>query len=65
MELRLLRRKGKIDATNSIYINYDKRFIGLDTDDGRICRPLIVVENGKCSLTKDHLKLIKEKKRSF
>lgn len=46
-ELRFMRRRNKIDESTSISLNYDRRIISLDTDDGRICRPLIVVEHGK------------------
>lgn len=41
-----MRRKGRIASTISISLNYERRSVNIDTDDGRICRPLIIVEKG-------------------
>lgn len=35
--------------------------IRIYTDAGRICRPLLVVENGKLLLKKKHIKYLKER----
>lgn len=45
-ELRVMRRRGKIGESISISLNYERRSVSIDTDDGRIARPLIIVENG-------------------
>lgn len=37
------------------------REIRIYTDAGRICRPLLVVENGKLLLKKRHIDLLKER----
>lgn len=66
-ELRSRRRAGKISSeVNVAYIKSDK--IGeviINTDPGRIRRPLIVVENGVPKLTKEHVKELLEGKKSF
>ena len=44
--LRFMRRKGHIGEKSefiSISINKDKRAVNIDSDEGRLCRPLIVV----------------------
>ncbi len=58
-QLRFLRRRGKIHEDISISLNIEKRLISIDTDDGRISRPLLIVENGVLKLKKKHLDLIK------
>jgi DNA-directed RNA polymerase III subunit RPC2 len=40
-----MRRKGKIGSTISVSVNEQRRSVSIDTDEGRICRPLIIVEN--------------------
>ncbi|EAR92467.1 DNA-directed RNA polymerase (macronuclear) [Tetrahymena thermophila SB210] len=64
-KLRFMRRRGKIGTTISISTNSEKRAVYLDTDDGRLCRLLIVVENGKPLITNDHLNDLKEKRKSY
>jgi DNA-directed RNA polymerase subunit B len=60
-ELRRLRRSGKIHYEVGIaffktqYINE----VHINTDAGRILRPLLVVENGKLKITKEHIERIK------
>ncbi|EMC96588.1 hypothetical protein BAUCODRAFT_33950 [Baudoinia panamericana UAMH 10762] len=44
---RKFRRMGRISEFVSIYINHHHNGVHIATDEGRICRPLIVVENGK------------------
>ena len=45
--LRLYRRNGKLDAFISIAWNIRENEIRINTDAGRPCRPLFIVENGK------------------
>ena len=49
------RRAGKI--TNTLNIMFDKEYneVYLETGSGRARRPLIIVQNGKSLLTKDHI----------
>lgn len=46
-----LRRSGKISAFVSVFQNYQQRQVHISSDGGRLCRPLIVVENGRPLLT--------------
>jgi DNA-directed RNA polymerase III subunit RPC2 len=62
---RRLRRMGRISEFVSIYINHHQRAVHVATDDGRICRPLIVTENGKSRVKTRHLKKLREGTMSF
>lgn len=53
--IRCLRRYGKIGQFVSIYDNFLHKAIYISTDGGRLCRPLIIVENGKSKLTQEHI----------
>lgn len=48
---RKIRRMGRISEFVSIYINHHHNGVHIATDEGRVCRPLIVVENGKSKIT--------------
>lgn len=63
MLFRFMRRRGKIGTTISISTNSEKRAVYLDTDDGRLCRLLIVVQKGKTLLTEEHLLMLKNRSR--
>ncbi|EEQ90505.1 DNA-directed RNA polymerase III subunit RPC2 [Blastomyces dermatitidis ER-3] len=52
---RRLRRTGRVSEFISVFINHHQNAVHIATDDGRICRPLIVVEDGKSKVTKSHL----------
>ncbi len=66
-EFRRLRRQGKIPFEASIaYI--ESGVVGevyVNTDAGRLMRPLIVVEDGKILLTRDHVEKIRRGEMSF
>ena len=53
--LRRLRRFGKIDIHISICFNTIDSEIHIYTDNGRLTRPLFVVENGKLLITEKHI----------
>ncbi|KAI3405921.1 RET1 [Candida oxycetoniae] len=59
-DFRRLRRAGKVSAFISIYTNIHHQAVHLATDGGRICRPLIIVENNQSKVQKEHIaKLLK------
>ena len=59
INFRRLRRIGRISVFVSIYINHHHNAVHIATDEGRICRPLIVVEKGKSRVMKRHLKSLR------
>jgi DNA-directed RNA polymerase subunit B' len=61
-EMISLRRKGKLDKQVNIAFHADTNEIYINTDAGRVQRPLIVVENGKPKLKEEHVKLIQSGK---
>lgn len=62
---RKIRRAGRINEFVSIYINHHHRTVHIASDGGRICRPLIIVENGRPTVTADHIRLLKTGSVSF
>lgn len=62
---RALRRAGKIPTFVSIYENESHRAIYIASDGGRVCRPVIIVENGHPRVRSHHLKELSEGVRSF
>lgn len=56
---RKFRRMGRISEFVSININHDYSAVHIATDEGRICRPLIVVENGRSCVTARYLKSLR------
>ena len=52
---RKFRRMGRVSEFVSIHINDHHNAVHIATDEGRICRPLIVVENGKSKVNKRYL----------
>ncbi|KAJ1916405.1 DNA-directed RNA polymerase III complex subunit Rpc2 [Mycoemilia scoparia] len=51
--VRIMRRNGRISEFVSIFIDDARKMINISSDGGRICRPIIIVENGE-SRVKDH-----------
>ncbi|CAL5865991.1 uncharacterized protein PFLUO_LOCUS198 [Penicillium psychrofluorescens] len=62
---RKLRRMGRISEFVSIFINHHQRAVHIATDDGRICRPLIVAENGRSCVRAHHLRKLRDGTMSF
>ncbi|KAI4141596.1 MAG: hypothetical protein L6R39_005272 [Caloplaca ligustica] len=58
-DFRRLRRQGRISEFNSIFINHSYRAVSIACDEGRICRPLIIVEKGKSKVTKMALRSLR------
>jgi len=59
-DLKKKRRKGELPIELSIRYNKPLDNILLSTEVGRVMRPLIIVEDGKSTLTEEHLKLLRE-----
>lgn len=57
-----LRRKGRINHQVNIAYHSDTEEVYINTDAGRVQRPLLVVENGKLKLREEHLKQLEEGK---
>jgi DNA-directed RNA polymerase III subunit RPC2 len=57
---RKFRRMGRVSEFISIYINHHTNAVHIATDEGRICRPLIVVENQKSKVTKRSLEALRK-----
>lgn len=56
-EFRLLRRRGKISEFVSIYVNHQQQAVHIASDGGRICRPMIIVENGVSLVQEAHMQV--------
>lgn len=59
------RRMGRVSEFISCYINHHTSSVHIATDEGRICRPLIIVEDGIPKLKKHHLEALREGKMEF
>ncbi|KAI4135010.1 MAG: hypothetical protein LQ347_001045 [Umbilicaria vellea] len=62
---RRLRRMGRVSEFVSIFINHHHNAVHIATDEGRICRPLIVVEKSKSRVTSRHLKSMRKGTMEF
>jgi len=62
---RKLRRAGLINQFVSIYLHESKRSVFIAADGGRVCRPIIIVQNKKPLVTRKHLQLLEEKLMTF
>ena len=63
--LRRLRRQMDIIVSEvSMIRDIREREIRIYTDAGRICRPLLIVENQKLLLKKNHIQMLKEREYS-
>ena len=62
---RKFRRMGRVSEFVSIYINHHTNAVHIATDEGRICRPLIVVEDQKSKVTKRYLESLRKGTMDF
>ncbi|KAL2180096.1 uncharacterized protein P884DRAFT_290324 [Thermothelomyces heterothallicus CBS 202.75] len=60
-----MRRRGHISPFVGIHINEHFSAIHIATDEGRICRPYIIVKDGKPKLKEEHLRLLQLGKATF
>jgi len=63
--LRRMRRNGDIHYEISISRSLDKSSVIVLTDSGRLCSLLLVVEDGKLKITRDHIDAIQSSEISF
>ena len=54
-QFRKLRRARRISEFVSVYVNHHHCAVYIASDGGRICRPIIIVENGKPRVTSEHI----------
>jgi DNA-directed RNA polymerase III subunit RPC2 len=54
---RLLRRTGHLSEFVSVFVNQYQSAIHIACDGGRICRPAIIVSDGKSRVTEEHLQV--------
>jgi DNA-directed RNA polymerase subunit B' len=59
------RRAGKIDPQVNIALHEDNLELYVNTDSGRVQRPVIVVENGKPKVTQEIIRAVKDKKLTW
>jgi DNA-directed RNA polymerase III subunit RPC2 len=52
---RKLRRAGKLSEFVSVYVNHHHKTVNIACDGGRICRPMIIVENGRPRVMTEHI----------
>lgn len=57
---RRFRRMGRVSEFVSIYINHHHNGVHIATDEGRIVRPLVVVEKGKSKVTVRYLESLRK-----
>lgn len=65
VSFRRLRRSGRVSEFVSVFINHHHSTINVATDEGRICRPLIIVEDKKSKVTKRYLKSLRQGSMDF
>ncbi|KAF8918335.1 hypothetical protein CPB85DRAFT_1281548 [Mucidula mucida] len=58
-QFRKLRRARRVSEFVSIYINHHHAAVHIASDGGRICRPLVIVENGHPRIMSDHITHLK------
>eukprot|EP00981_Chlorochromonas_danica_P006492 scaffold1403_cov180-Ochromonas_danica.AAC.19 len=57
--IRLLRRQGRTGEFVSVYLNVVQKAVYIASDGGRVCRPLLILEDGgKVKLTQHHVDTI-------
>lgn len=62
---RMMRRAGRVREFVSIFKNDPQKTIYIASDGGRVCRPLIIVENGRSKVKKRHMRELAEGIRTF
>ncbi|KAE9406092.1 beta and beta-prime subunits of DNA dependent RNA-polymerase [Gymnopus androsaceus JB14] len=65
LQFRKLRRARRISEFVSVYINHHHKAVHIASDGGRICRPMIIVENGRPRVTSNDISELKCGKLTF
>ncbi|KAF8819721.1 Dna-directed Rna polymerase III RPC2 [Cardiosporidium cionae] len=63
--IRFLRRNGRVGGFVSVFDNEAHKAIYIASDGGRLCRPLIIVENGSPLLLQRHITLLQAGEITF
>ncbi|XP_071700957.1 DNA-directed RNA polymerase III subunit 2 [Rutidosis leptorrhynchoides] len=63
--MRKLRRAGKLGDFVSIYVNEKQRCVYIASDGGRVCRPLVIADNGVSRIKHHHMQELKDGVRNF
>ncbi|XP_047306154.1 DNA-directed RNA polymerase III subunit 2-like [Impatiens glandulifera] len=63
--LRMLRRNGTLNEFVSVFVNEKHRCVYLASDGGRVCRPLLIAENGASKIKEYHMKELIDGVRTF
>ncbi|MEM4202372.1 MAG: DNA-directed RNA polymerase subunit B'', partial [Candidatus Hadarchaeum sp.] len=64
-ELKRHRRKGDLDEQVNVAFREDTNEVRINTDAGRVRRPVVVVEGGKSKLTPEAIEMVKEGKMNW
>ncbi|KAF7320895.1 DNA-directed RNA polymerase subunit beta [Mycena chlorophos] len=64
-QFRRLRRARRISEFVSVFINHHHKAVHIASDGGRICRPMIIVDNGRPRVTSEHIALLKKETVAF
>ncbi|KAI6088978.1 beta and beta-prime subunits of DNA dependent RNA-polymerase [Hypoxylon rubiginosum] len=64
-KFRTMRRRGWVSPFVSINVNNHLASVFIATDEGRICRPYIIVKNGEAKIKDNHLRLLQAGKATF
>ena len=64
-ELRKLKRNAVINIFTSVSFNYELNELIIQTDSGRCCRPLYIVDNNKLRIKKSDIEKIKNKEYNW
>ena len=64
-QIRSQRRTGALDSNLNITYHSAYHQISIETDKGRLRRPLIVVQNGQSLLTEKHVKQLQKKELTW
>ena len=64
-EFRQMRRRGRLSEFVSIYINHHHHAVYIATDEGRICRPMIIVDKSRSQVTVKHLDKLRSGRMTF
>ncbi|KAJ3672618.1 hypothetical protein LUZ60_007339 [Juncus effusus] len=63
--MRKLRRKGKIGEFVSVFVHEKQNCVYVASDGGRVCRPLVIADNGVSRVKEHHMKELQVGYRTF